>query len=97
MPPRVQPAQRLRHQGNTATALQSINCITPEQIYKLGAEALGWNNSTAAGKALIDEDMKLLKRLQLMAFPPSADHRHQLRSHNRFLPRPLMGHLLPSS
>ena len=39
--------------------------LTPEQIYKLGAEALGWNNTTTAGKALIAEDMKLLKRLQL--------------------------------
>ena len=43
--------------------------LTPEQIYKLGAEALGWNNSTAAGKTSIAEDMKLLKRLQL-AHPP---------------------------
>ena len=39
--------------------------LTPEQVYKLGAEALGWNNTTAAGKALIAEDLKLLKRLQL--------------------------------
>ena len=39
--------------------------LTPEQIYKLGAESLGWNNSTTAGKALIAEDMALLKRLQL--------------------------------
>ena len=40
--------------------------LTPEQVYKLGAESLGWNNSTtAAGKASIAEDMKLLKRLQL--------------------------------
>ena len=38
--------------------------LTPEQIYKLGAEALGWNNSTAEGMALIAEDMKLLRRLQ---------------------------------
>ena len=37
--------------------------LTPEQIYKLGPEALGWNNTTAAGKASIAEDMKLLKRL----------------------------------
>ncbi len=37
---------------------------TPQQIYKLGAESLGWNNSTDAGKALIAEDMALLKRLQ---------------------------------
>jgi len=39
--------------------------LTPEQIYQLGAESLGWNNSTAEGKALIAEDMKLLRRLQL--------------------------------
>ena len=40
--------------------------LTPEQVYKLGAESLGWNNTTAAGKALIAEDLKLLKRLQLV-------------------------------
>ena len=40
--------------------------LIPEQIYKLGAEALGWNNTTAAGKASIAEDMALLKRLQLV-------------------------------
>lgn len=39
--------------------------LTPEQVYKLGAEALGWNNSTAAGKASIAEDMKLLNQLYL--------------------------------
>ena len=39
--------------------------LTPEQVYKLGAESLGWNNSTTAGKALIAEDMDLLQRLQL--------------------------------
>ena len=39
--------------------------LNPEQVYKLGAEALGWNNTTAAGKASIAEDMKLLKRLKL--------------------------------
>lgn len=39
--------------------------LTPDQIYKLGAESLGWNNSTAEGKAVIAEDMKLMKRLQL--------------------------------
>jgi len=39
--------------------------LTAEQVYKLGAESLGWNNSTTAGKALITEDMALLKRLQL--------------------------------
>ena len=39
--------------------------LTPEQLYRLGAESLGWNNTTASGKALIAEDMKLLKRLQL--------------------------------
>jgi len=39
--------------------------LTPAQLYKLGAESLGWNNSTTAGKALIAEDLKLLKLLQL--------------------------------
>ena len=39
--------------------------LTPEQLYKLGAESLGWNNSSTAGKALIAEDMALFKRLQL--------------------------------
>lgn len=57
--------QRMRRQGNPATAMQSINGITPDQIYRLGAESLGWNNSTAAGKALIAEDLKLLKRFYL--------------------------------
>ena len=56
--------QLLRHQGNTATALQTIDGMTPEQVYRLGAESLGWNNTTAAGKALIAEDLKLLKRLK---------------------------------
>jgi len=37
--------------------------LTPYQIYELGAEALGWNNSTAEGKALMAEDMKLLRWL----------------------------------
>ena len=37
--------------------------LTPDQVYRLGAEALGWDNSTAEGKALIAEDMALLKRL----------------------------------
>jgi hypothetical protein len=39
--------------------------LTPAQLYKLGAESLGWNNSTTAGKASIAEDMALLQRLQL--------------------------------
>ncbi len=39
--------------------------LTPEQIYRLGAESLGWNNTTTAGKALIAEDLKLLRRLYL--------------------------------
>jgi len=39
--------------------------LTSEQVYKLGAESLGWNKSTTAGKALITEDMSLLNRLQL--------------------------------
>ena len=38
--------------------------IPADQIYRLGAEALGWNSSTAEGKAVIAEDMALLKRLQ---------------------------------
>jgi hypothetical protein len=37
--------------------------LNPEQVYKLGAESLEWNNSTAAGKALIAEDMALFKLL----------------------------------
>jgi hypothetical protein len=49
----------LQQQCNQSMAL------TPEQLYKLGAESLGWNNTTPAGKALIAEDMALLKRLQL--------------------------------
>ena len=40
--------------------------LTPEQVYRLGAQLLGWNNTTSAGKALIAEDMALLKRLQLV-------------------------------
>lgn len=43
--------------------------LTPAQLYKLGAESLGWNNSTTAGKALIAEDMALLKWLQLVELP----------------------------
>ncbi len=57
--------QRLRLTGNTANVADKPMALTPEQIYKLGAESLGWNNSTTAGKALIAEDMALLKRLQL--------------------------------
>ena len=57
--------QRVRHQGNAANVADKPMALTPEQIYKLGAEALGGNNTTAAGKALIAEDMKLLRRLQL--------------------------------
>ena len=63
----------MRHQGNAATALQSINGITPDQVYKLGAEALGWDNSTAEGKALMAEDLELLKRLQLANAMAAAD------------------------
>ena len=55
----------MRHQGNAANVADKPMALTPEQVYKLGAEALGWNNTTAAGKALIAEDMKLLRRLQL--------------------------------
>jgi len=39
--------------------------LTSDQVYRLGAEALGWDNSTAEGNALMAEDMKLLKRLYL--------------------------------
>ena len=49
----------LQQQCNQSMAL------TSEQVYKLGAESLGWNNSSTAGKALIAEDMALLQRLQL--------------------------------
>jgi len=57
--------QRQRLKGNAANVADKPMALTPEQLYKLGAESLGWNNSTTAGKALIAEDMKLLKRLQL--------------------------------
>ena len=68
--------------------------LNPEQVYKLGAEALGWDNSTAEGKALMAEDMELLKRLDLfMALPPSADHRHRLRRRNRFLSRSVLAQM----
>ncbi|WP_461557184.1 hypothetical protein [Synechococcus sp.] len=56
--------QRLRRQGNAANVADKPMALTPDQVYKLGAEALGWGNTTT-GKALIAEDMKLLKRLQL--------------------------------
>ena len=55
----------MRLTGNTANVADKPMALTPEQLYKLGAESLGWNNTTTAGKALIAEDMKLLKRLQL--------------------------------
>ena len=54
--------------GTRGTLQQHCNkpmALTPEQVYKLGAEMFGWDNSTDAGKASIAEDMKLLKRLQL--------------------------------
>ena len=57
--------QRLRFTGNAANVADKPMALTPEQLYKIGAESLGWNNSTTAGKALIAEDMALLKRLQL--------------------------------
>lgn len=57
--------QRLRLTGNPANVADKPMALTPEQLYKLGAEALGWNTTTAAGKAVIAEDMKLLKRLYL--------------------------------
>ena len=59
--------QLLRLTGNAATVADKPMALTPEQIYKLGAEALGWNNTTTAGKALIAEDMKLLKRLHIFS------------------------------
>ncbi len=55
----------MRLKGNAANVADKPMALTPEQLYKLGAESLGWNNSTTAGKALIAEDMALLKRLQL--------------------------------
>ena len=55
----------MRYQGNTETAVQSM-ALNPDQVYRIGASVLGWDSSTAAGKALIAEDMKLLKRLQLV-------------------------------
>ena len=57
--------QRLRLAGNAANVADKPMALTPEQLYKLGAESLGWNNSTTAGKALIAEDMALLQRLYL--------------------------------
>ena len=57
--------QRLRLTGNAANVADKPMALTPEQLYRLGAELLGWNNSTSAGKALIAEDMALLQRLQL--------------------------------
>ena len=57
--------QRLWLTGNAANVADKPMALTPEQLYRLGAELLGWNNSTTAVKALIAEDMKLLKRLQL--------------------------------
>ena len=57
--------QRQRLTGNTANVADKPMALTPEQLYKIGAESLGWNNTSTAGKALIAEDMKLLKRLQL--------------------------------
>ena len=68
--------------------------LNPEQVYKLGAEALGWDNSTAEGKALMAEDMELLKRLGLLiALPPNADHLHRLRRRNRFLSRSVLAQI----
>ena len=64
--------QRLRCQGNAANVADKPMALTPDQVYKLGAEALGWGYSTAAGKALIAEDMKLLKRLQLAHTPATS-------------------------
>ena len=62
----------MRPQGNAANVADKPMALTPEQVYKLGAEALGWNNTTTAGKALIAEDMKLLKRLQLVQAPATS-------------------------
>jgi hypothetical protein len=39
--------------------------LTPEQVYKHGADSLGWNNRTDVGKTLIAEALVLLKKLQL--------------------------------
>ncbi len=57
--------QRQRLTGNTANVADKPMTLTPEQVYRLGAESLGWENSTTAGKALIAEDMALLQRLYL--------------------------------
>jgi len=54
--------QRQPQAGNIAQHCNQSMALTSEQIYKLGAKSLGWDNSTAAGKALMAEDMKLLKR-----------------------------------
>ena len=55
---------------------QLIQPYPPElavnQIYKLGVEALGGNNTTTAGKALIAEDLKLLRRLQVAQAPATS-------------------------
>lgn len=45
--------------------------LTPEQVYKLGGEYLGWNSSTAEGKELIAEDMALLNQRHLANMPLS--------------------------
>jgi len=55
----------IRKRGTLWGHCNQSMALTPDQIYKLGAESLGWNNSTSAGKALIAEDMALLQRLQL--------------------------------
>ena len=47
----------MRPQGNAANVADKPMALTPEQVYKLGAEALGWNNTTTAGK------LCLLRRL----------------------------------
>jgi hypothetical protein len=39
--------------------------LTPEEVYRLGADSLGWDNSIDVGKALIAENLALLKKLQL--------------------------------
>ena len=74
----------MRHQGNAANVADKPMALTPEQIYKLGAEALGWNNTTTAGKALIAEDLKLLKRLQLAhTFSCATDWTNQYTANGR--------------
>lgn len=55
----------MRRLGNAANVADKPMALASDQIYKLGAETLGWDDSTAEGVAVIAEDLKLLKRLQM--------------------------------